>query len=110
MFPAVLLPKILHQLLVGLKGASTTVLGSKVYLFVRFYQKSFSAFLSFDPKGGRSVNERRIVSDLYVFDMETFVWEQISNEPEEYVPPPRYFHSADACMIHPFYNHEPLNA
>ncbi|KAJ8080442.1 hypothetical protein PM082_017275 [Marasmius tenuissimus] len=62
-----------------LVGASTTVVGSKMYLF-----------------GGRLVAERRMVSDLYVFDLETFVWERIQPFPEDDVPRPRYFHSADA--------------
>ncbi|THV03851.1 galactose oxidase [Dendrothele bispora CBS 962.96] len=62
-----------------LVGASTTVVGSKMYLF-----------------GGRLVTERRMVSDLYVFDLETFVWEKIQAFPEDDTPKPRYFHSADA--------------
>ncbi|KAF9561355.1 galactose oxidase [Agrocybe pediades] len=66
-----------------LVGASTTVLGSKMYLF-----------------GGRLVAERRMVSDLYVFDLETFVWEQIPYYPEDDVPRPRYFHSADIWNNH----------
>ncbi|KAF9267311.1 regulatory protein ral2 [Marasmius fiardii PR-910] len=62
-----------------LVGASTTVVGSKMYLF-----------------GGRLVTERKMVSDLYVFDLESFVWEKIQPFPEDDVPRPRYFHSADA--------------
>uniref|UniRef100_A0A0W0FUG0 Regulatory protein ral2 n=1 Tax=Moniliophthora roreri TaxID=221103 RepID=A0A0W0FUG0_MONRR len=62
-----------------LVGASTTVVGSKMYLF-----------------GGRLVTERRMVSDLYAFDLETFVWEKIQAFPEDDIPRPRYFHSADA--------------
>ncbi|TFK68575.1 galactose oxidase [Pluteus cervinus] len=62
-----------------LVGASTTVVGSKMYLF-----------------GGRLVTERRMVSDLYVFDLETFQWEKIPTSPEDDIPKPRYFHSADA--------------
>ncbi|KIK57179.1 hypothetical protein GYMLUDRAFT_173135 [Collybiopsis luxurians FD-317 M1] len=61
-----------------LVGASTTVVGSKVYLF-----------------GGRLVTERRMVSDLYAFDLESFVWEKIAPFPEDDIPKPRYFHSAD---------------
>ncbi|EPQ54558.1 galactose oxidase [Gloeophyllum trabeum ATCC 11539] len=62
-----------------LVGASTTVVGSKMYLF-----------------GGRLVTERRMVADLYVFDLETFVWEKIAPYPDDGLPPARYFHSADA--------------
>ncbi|KIJ64644.1 hypothetical protein HYDPIDRAFT_90290 [Hydnomerulius pinastri MD-312] len=61
-----------------LVGASTTVVGSKMYLF-----------------GGRLVTERRMVSDLYVFDLETFVWEKLTPFPEDDVPEPRYFHSTE---------------
>ncbi|KAF5382281.1 hypothetical protein D9757_008441 [Collybiopsis confluens] len=61
-----------------LVGASTTVVGSKVYLF-----------------GGRLVTERRMVSDLYAFDLESCVWEKITPFPEDDTPKPRYFHSAD---------------
>ncbi|KAJ3747105.1 hypothetical protein DFH05DRAFT_1414266 [Lentinula detonsa] len=61
-----------------LVGASTTVVGSKVYLF-----------------GGRLVAERRMVSDLYAFDLETCVWQKITPFPEDDIPKPRYFHSSD---------------
>ncbi|KAL4267578.1 hypothetical protein AB1N83_002785 [Pleurotus pulmonarius] len=61
-----------------LVGASTTVVGSKMYLF-----------------GGRLVTERRMVSDMYVFDLATFRWEKIPPNPEDDVPRARYFHSAD---------------
>ncbi|KAG8969389.1 hypothetical protein FRC03_003080 [Tulasnella sp. 419] len=62
-----------------LVGASTTVVGNKMYLF-----------------GGRLVSARRMVSDLYVFNMDSFVWEKIEPTPEEDIPGARYFHSADA--------------
>ncbi|KAF7298866.1 hypothetical protein MIND_00834400 [Mycena indigotica] len=61
-----------------LVGASTTVVGSKMYLF-----------------GGRLVAERRMVNDLYVFDLETYNWERITPFPEDDVPRARYFHSVD---------------
>ncbi|KAJ6508565.1 hypothetical protein C8R45DRAFT_859667, partial [Mycena sanguinolenta] len=61
-----------------LVGASTTVVGSKMYLF-----------------GGRLVTERRMVADLYVFDLETYNWEKIHPFPEDDVPRARYFHSVD---------------
>ncbi|KAJ7796153.1 hypothetical protein B0H14DRAFT_3093403 [Mycena olivaceomarginata] len=61
-----------------LVGASTTVVGSKMYLF-----------------GGRLVTERRMVADLYVFDLETYNWEKIAPFPEDDVPRARYFHSVD---------------
>lgn len=38
-----------------------------------------------------------MVSDLYVFDLDTFTWEKISPFPEDDVPEPRYFHSAETC-------------
>ncbi|KAF5382645.1 hypothetical protein D9615_002796 [Tricholomella constricta] len=61
-----------------LVGASTTVVGSKMFLF-----------------GGRLVTERKMVSDLYMFDLESFVWEKIAVSPDDDLPRPRYFHSAD---------------
>lgn len=38
-----------------------------------------------------------MVSDLYAFDLETYVWEKIAPFPEDDVPKPRYFHSTDTC-------------
>ncbi|KAF7985590.1 hypothetical protein HWV62_3883 [Athelia sp. TMB] len=61
-----------------LVGASTTIVGNRMYLF-----------------GGRLVTERKMVSDMYIFDLETFVWERMTSPPEDDVPGPRYFHSAD---------------
>ncbi|KAF7314500.1 hypothetical protein MKEN_00923000 [Mycena kentingensis (nom. inval.)] len=61
-----------------LVGASTTVVGSKMYLF-----------------GGRLVAERRMVSDLYIFDLESYHWEKILPFPEDDIPRARYFHSVD---------------
>ncbi|KAI6099561.1 hypothetical protein EDD16DRAFT_1497421 [Pisolithus croceorrhizus] len=66
----------------NLVGASTTVVGSKVYLF-----------------GGRLVTERRTVSDLYVFDLETFVWKKIAPFEDDDVPEPRYFHRNNQLII-----------
>ena len=40
-----------------------------------------------------------MVSDLYVFDLETFRWERIPVSPDDDIPQPRYFHSADACQF-----------
>ncbi|KIY45618.1 regulatory protein ral2, partial [Fistulina hepatica ATCC 64428] len=62
-----------------LVGASTTVIGAKLYLF-----------------GGRLVSERRMVSDLYSFDLATYRWERVPFHPEDDAPTPRYFHSADS--------------
>ncbi|KAF5353073.1 hypothetical protein D9758_008752 [Tetrapyrgos nigripes] len=61
-------------------GASTTVVGSKVYLF-----------------GGRGDRDgvRQIFSDLYVFDLESLIWERIKPFSQGEAPTPRYFHSAD---------------
>lgn len=49
------------------------------------------------PQGGRLVTERRMVSDLYIFDLDTFTWEKTTPFPEDDVPEPRYFHSAETC-------------
>lgn len=48
-------------------------------------------------QGGRLVTERRMVADLYVFDLETFLWQKILPNPDDDIPKARYFHSADAC-------------
>lgn len=45
--------------------------------------------------GGRLVTERRMVSDLYVFNLETFVWEKITPSPEDDIPEARYFHCTE---------------
>jgi len=41
-----------------------------------------------------------MVSDLYLFDLDTFVWEKLPAHPDDDVPQPRYFHSTDACTSH----------
>ena len=38
-----------------------------------------------------------MVSDIYMFDLETLRWEKIEQSPEDDIPQARYFHSADAC-------------
>jgi hypothetical protein len=38
-----------------------------------------------------------MLSDLYVFDLETFTWDKVEPAPDQAVPGPRYFHSADTC-------------
>ena len=48
-------------------------------------------------QGGRLVTERRMVADLYVFDLEAFLWQKIIPNSDDDVPKARYFHSADAC-------------
>ncbi|KAF8313753.1 uncharacterized protein EI90DRAFT_3022561 [Cantharellus anzutake] len=65
-----------------LVGASTTVVGDRVYLF-----------------GGRLGATRRLTSDLYVLDLRTSEWKNIT--PSEsgsapHAPASRYFHSADS--------------
>ncbi|KAI0322009.1 galactose oxidase [Amylostereum chailletii] len=62
-----------------LVGASTTVVGNKVYLY-----------------GGRLVTERRMVTDMFIFDLHTHNWEKIHLSSDDDIPAPRYFHSADA--------------
>ncbi|CCM03521.1 uncharacterized protein FIBRA_05655 [Fibroporia radiculosa] len=66
-----------------LVGASTTVVGSKMYLY-----------------GGRLVSERKMVSDIYMFDLETFRWDRLHQHLEDDVPQARYFHSADTWRNH----------
>lgn len=55
-------------------------------------------------QGGRLVTERKMVSDMYVFDLETFIWERLLPVPGDEVPGARYFHSADTCKAY-FYAH-----
>jgi hypothetical protein len=81
------------------QGASTTVIGSKMYLFVSI--SFLSSVLDYNltyTQGGRLVTERKMVSDLYMFDLETFRWERMPASPHDDVPRARYFHSTDACM------------
>src|ERR1700683_2137050 len=56
-------------------------------------------FINVASQGGRLVTERKMVSDMYVFDLETFAWEKLLPSPEDEVPGPRYFHSADTCNV-----------
>lgn len=50
-------------------------------------------------QGGRLVAERRMVTDIYMFDIETFTWEKIPQAPDPDQPRARYFHSTDACEL-----------
>src|SRR5258708_36883219 len=64
-----------------LVGASTTVVGDKMYLF-----------------GGRLHTMRRMTSDLYLFDLRTSVWKNIpptSSDGASHAPTQRYFPSPD---------------
>src|SRR5258708_10912370 len=66
----------------SLVGASTTVVGDKMYLF-----------------GGRLHTMRHMSSDLYLFDLRASVWKNItptSSDSIAHVPTPRYFHSANS--------------
>lgn len=47
-----------------------------------------------------------MVNDLYIFDLDTFVWERIPPLAEDDVPRARYFHSADTCEF--FYSYVQL--
>ncbi|CAG8584491.1 8279_t:CDS:2 [Paraglomus occultum] len=60
-----------------LVGASTTTVGTELYLFA-----------------GRLVSSRRMTNDLYVLDLTTFVWRKIESKEDE-TPKARYFHSAN---------------
>ncbi len=48
-------------------------------------------------QGGRLVTERRMVTDMYVFDLKTLIWEKIVAPADDSTPAQRYFHSADSC-------------
>ncbi|CAG8591142.1 4338_t:CDS:2 [Paraglomus brasilianum] len=60
-----------------LVGASTTTVGTELYLFA-----------------GRLVSSRRMTNDLYVLDLTTFVWRKTETKEDE-TPKARYFHSAN---------------
>ncbi|KAJ2962716.1 hypothetical protein NQZ79_g2181 [Umbelopsis isabellina] len=61
-----------------LVGASTTVVNNSLYVFA-----------------GRTVSSRRMTNDLYVLDLETFIWSRFIPPPDsEPAPKSRYFHSA----------------
>ena len=53
-------------------------------------------------QGGRLVTERRMVTDMYVFDLKTLVWEKIVAPADDCTPAQRYFHSADSCKCRSF--------
>ena len=38
-----------------------------------------------------------MVTDMYVFDLKTLVWEKIVAPTDDSTPAQRYFHSADSC-------------
>jgi len=43
---------------------------------------------------------RRMVTDMYVFDLKTLVWEKVVAPADDCTPAQRYFHSADYCEHH----------
>ncbi|KAI8646589.1 hypothetical protein BD408DRAFT_409921 [Parasitella parasitica] len=69
-----------------LVGASTTVVGNKVYVF-----------------GGRLVSSRQMTNHLYTLDLDTLVWTLHAAQPDLPPPPrPRYFHSCNLygrCLV-----------
>ena len=38
-----------------------------------------------------------MVTDMYVFDLKTLVWERVVAPSDDCTPAQRYFHSADSC-------------
>ncbi|CAG8641908.1 12819_t:CDS:1 [Funneliformis mosseae] len=60
-----------------LVGSSTTVIDTRLYLFA-----------------GRLVSSRRMTNELYVLDLETYVWTKFQ-DPDQIAPKARYFHSAN---------------
>lgn len=51
--------------------------------------------------GGRLVAQRRMVADLYRFQLANHTWERLADpELDPHAPPPRYFHSADVWNGH----------
>ncbi|KAF9013398.1 hypothetical protein BDQ17DRAFT_1343355 [Cyathus striatus] len=64
-----------------LVGPSSTLVGSKVYLF-----------------GGRLVTERKMVADLYMLDLSTFVWEKIFSLSDDH-PPSRDTFTAQMSLV-----------
>ncbi|RCH82915.1 hypothetical protein CU098_004300 [Rhizopus stolonifer] len=63
-----------------LVGATTTVSGSRLYLF-----------------GGRLVSSRQLTNHLYILNLDNLIWTRHIAEPNSpTAPQPRYFHSADA--------------
>jgi hypothetical protein len=48
-----------------------------------------------------------MVSDLYVFDLETFVWERVTPSPEDDIPEARYFHCTETCEFPKLANRRP---
>nr|CAG8495063.1 5748_t:CDS:2 [Entrophospora candida] len=60
-----------------LVGSSTTVVGTCLYIFA-----------------GRLVSTRKMTNDIYLLDLETFVWTKIPDN-NQVTPKERYFHSAN---------------
>ncbi|KAK7052516.1 hypothetical protein R3P38DRAFT_2502440 [Favolaschia claudopus] len=69
----------------GLTGASTTVAGSRLYLF------------GGSLAGG---SDRKLSSDLYALDLDLWKWEKIIPAMGEHAPPARYSHTLDFWRNH----------
>jgi hypothetical protein len=65
-------------------------------LSIRPFPDFLSSYSS--SKGGRLVTERRMVTDMYVFNLKTLVWEKVIAPADDCTPAQRYFHSADSCQ------------
>ncbi|KAG5519617.1 hypothetical protein PMAC_001772 [Pneumocystis sp. 'macacae'] len=63
-----------------LVGCSFTVIGAKLYVFA-----------------GRLVSNWCLTNDLYILDLESYIWTKIQDS-SAHAPEPRYFHSADIYL------------
>jgi leucine-zipper-like transcriptional regulator 1 len=97
------LPSSIHPHLLLILISRARLPQSLVPRFISMYAKTSlppcSICLPLTPlvQGGRLVAERRMVTDIYMFDIETFTWEKLPQAPDPDQPRARYFHSTDAC-------------
>ncbi|KAJ2794989.1 hypothetical protein H4S07_006603, partial [Coemansia furcata] len=67
----------------ALVGSSATYVNGRTYVF-----------------GGRALHSGKLSNEVYICDLENFVWRRLDLSDDDHAPSPRFFHSATAYKHH----------